>query len=157
MAEEPHIEEETVEDETPETVEEEQPEGDGQLDGDYEPERMIKLRDKLRAQLKAKNEEIQKLKDQKVADSDADAGKLRTENLQLRVALELGIPEKLASRLQGSTREELLEDAADLLDIIAPRKEEPKSQQPRPRLKGGAKPEEEPELSAKDIAANIRL
>lgn len=152
MAEEPHIEEETVEDETPETVDEEQPEDEAKaFDGDYDPSRARKLIDKLRGE----NAELKKQKDAPA--EDPEAGKLRTENLQLRVALELGIPEKLASRLQGSTREELLEDAAELIDIVTPRKEEPKSQQPRPRLKGGAKPEEEPELTGKDIAAKIRL
>jgi len=79
------------------------------------------------------------------------------ENLQLRVALELGIPEKLATRLRGSTREELIEDAGELLDTVSPQKrEEPKSQQPKPRLKGGSQPQEEPELSAKDIVAAAR-
>lgn len=151
MAEEPHIEEETVEDETPETVEEEQPDEDAKpFDGDYDPVRARKLIDKLRGE----NAELKKQKDTPA--EDPETGKLRTENLQLRVALELGIPEKLASRLQGSTREELLEDAADLLDIVSPRKDEPKSQQPRPRLKGGAKPEDEPELTAKDIVAAAR-
>ncbi len=152
MADEPQIEEETVEDETPETVEEEQPEAEPQpFDGEFDAERARRTIDTLRG-------EVRELKKQKDAPAeDPETGKLRTENLQLRVALELGIPEKLASRLRGSTREELLEDAAELIDIVTPRKEEPKSQQPRPRLKGGAKPEEEPELSGKDIAAKIRL
>lgn len=150
MADEPTNEEET---ETVEaTVEfegEPKDEDPKPFDGEYDPKRARRTIDTLR-------EEIRGLKEQKKA-PDPETDKLRTENLQLRVALELGIPEKLASRLRGSTREELIEDAADLLDTVAPRRDEPKTQQPRPRLKGGSQPEEEPELSAKDIAAKIRM
>lgn len=146
MADEPQIEEETVEDETPETVEEEQPEEDANaFEGDYDPARARKLIDKLRGE----NAALKKQKEAPQADPETD--KLRVENLQLRVALELGIPEKLASRLRGSTREELIEDAAELMDTVSPRREEPKSQQPRPRLKGGSRPDAEPEMSADDI------
>lgn len=152
MAEEPQIEEETVEGETPVVVEEEQQEDDAKaFEGEYDPQRARKLIDKLRDE----NAALKKQKEAPQADPETD--KLRVENLQLRVALELGIPEKLASRLRGSTREELIEDAAELMDTVSPRREEPKSQQPRPRLKGGSQPESEPEVSAKDIAAGIRI
>lgn len=151
MADEPQLEEEIVEDSEPQ-IEEEQP-GEEQkpFDGEYDPARARKLIDKLR-------EENAALKKQKEApQEDPEMDSLRVENLQLRVALELGIPEKLATRLRGDTREELIEDAAELMDTVVPRREEPKTQQPRPRLKGGSQPEEEPELSAKDIAAKIRM
>lgn len=152
MAEEPQIEEETVEVETTETVEEEQQDDEAKpFEGEYDPQRARKLIDKLRDE----NAALKKQKEAPQADPESD--KLRVENLQLRVAIELGIPEKLASRLRGSTREELIEDAAELMDTVSPRREEPKSQQPRPRLKGGSQPEEEPEVSAKDIAARLRV
>lgn len=152
MADEP-IEEETVEVETTDAVEDEQQQDEEPkpFEGEYDPQRARKLIDKLREE----NAALKKQKDAPQPDPESD--KLRVENLQLRVALELGIPEKLASRLQGSTREELIEDAAELMDTVAPRKEEPKSQQPRPRLKGGSQPNVEPELSAKDIAAKLRV
>lgn len=152
MADEPTNEEIDTETEEVEEVEDVQGDEDAKpFDGEYDPARARKLIDKLRGE----NAELKKQKEAPA--EDPEAGKLRVENLQLRVALELGIPEKLASRLQGSTREELIEDAASLLDLVAPPKEELKSKQPRARLKGGAKPEEEPELSAKDISASIRL
>lgn len=50
------------------------------------------------------------------------------ENLRLRVALEMNLPEKLAMRLQGETREELLQDAQELMELY---------ETPRP---GGGKP-----------------
>lgn len=152
MADEPQIEEETVEDETPETVEEEQPEAEPQpFDGEFDAERARRTIDTLRG-------EVRELKKQKETPADdPEKGQLSVENLQLRVALETGLTAKQASRLRGATREEMLDDAHELFEAFAPRREEPKSQQPRPRLKGGAKPEEEPELSGKDIAAKIRL
>lgn len=150
MADEPI--EETEEVETTEEVEEEQREDESKpFEGEYDPKRARALIDKLRDE----NAALKKQKDAPGNDPEKDA--LAVENLQLRVALELGIPAKLATRLRGATREELIEDAAELMDTVAPRREEPKSQQPRPRLKGGAQPEEEPELSAKDIASRIRM
>ena len=153
MADEPN-EIETEEPEMGAEVEDEQQEDEQPtpFEGEYDPQRARKLIDKLR-------EENAALKKQKDAPKDdPEKGQLVTENLQLRVALELGIPEKLATRLRGSTREELLEDAADLMDTVNPQKREsPQSQQPRPRLKGGSQPEVEPELSAKDIAAKLRV
>lgn len=151
MADEPQLEEEIVEDSEPQIEDEQQEDEQKPFDGEYDPARARKLIDKLREE----NAALKKQKDAPQEDPERDS--LRVENLQLRVALELGIPEKLATRLRGSTREELIEDAADLMDTVAPRREEPKTQQPRPRLKGGSQPEEEPELSAKDIAAKIRM
>jgi prophage DNA circulation protein len=40
------------------------------------------------------------------------------ENTRLRVGLELSIPEALASRLQGTTEEEIREDAQQLLEVV---------------------------------------
>ena len=143
MADEPI--EETEEVETTDEVAEEQQDDEKQpFEGEYDPQRARKLIDKLR-------DENAELKKQKDTTDDPEKARLEVENLQLKVALELGIPAKLATRLRGTTREELIEDAADLMDTVAPRKEEIKSQQPRPRLKGGTRPDAEPEMSADDI------
>lgn len=143
MADEPIEETEGVE--TTDEVEEEQQEDEQKpFEGEYDPQRARKLIDKLRNENAA-------LKKQKDTPDDPEKARLAVENLQLKVALELGLPAKLATRLQGSTREELIEDAGDLMDTVAPRKEEIKSQQPRPRLKGGSQPDAEPEMSADDI------
>lgn len=149
MADEPIVESQE-EVETAETDENEQQEDKTKsFQGEYDPERARNLIDKLRKE----NNDLRKQKDAPKSDPEKEA--LARENLQLKVAMELGIPEKLATRLQGATREELLEDAADLMDTVAPRK--PKTNRPQPRLKGGSQPEEEPELSAKDIAAGLRI
>lgn len=154
MADEPIVDEADVQDSEPDEAVEDAQSGNEQdgFDGDFDAPRARKLIDKLRGE----NADLKKQKSAPQPDPESD--KLRVENLQLKVALELGIPEKLASRLQGSTREELIEDAADLMDTVSPRKqEEPKSQQPRPRLKGGSQPTVEPELSATDIAKGLRV
>ncbi|UOQ60380.1 hypothetical protein MUN76_15330 [Leucobacter rhizosphaerae] len=153
MADEPQIEETTtIEDSEPQEVTEEQPEESAKpFEGEYDPERARRTIDKLR-------DEVRDLKQKKDAPQpDPEAGKLAVENLQLKVALETGLTAKQAARLRGATREEMLEDAHDLFEAFAPRKEEPKSQQPRPRLKGGSQPETEPETSAKDISASLRV
>lgn len=153
MADEPQIEETTTnEDSAPQEVTEEQPEEDAKpFEGEFDPERARRTIDTLRS-------EVRDLKQKKDAPQvDPEAGKLAVENLQLKVALETGLTVKQAARLRGATREEMLEDAHELFEAFAPRKEEPKSQQPRPRLKGGSQPETEPELSEKDIASKLRV
>lgn len=153
MAEEPQIEETANEGETPEeTVEETQQERESKpFEGEFDPERARRTIDTLRS-------EVRDLKKQKESPAeDPEKGALSLENLQLKVALETGLTVKQAARLKGATREEMLEDAHDLFEAFAPRREEPKSQQPRPRLKGGSKPEVEPEVSPKDVASKLRV
>lgn len=153
MADEPQVEEEAVtgdsvagEAEEAQQVEDEKP-----FEGEFDPERARRTIDKLRGEVK----DLKKQKETPV--DDPEKGALSMENLQLKVALETGLTAKQASRLRGETREEMLEDAHELFEAFAPRKEEPKTNRPAPRLKGGSRPEVEPELSAKDIAAGIRL
>lgn len=149
MVEEPQ--EETVTEDSEPQMDEQPEEGAKPFEGEFDPERARRTIDKLR-------DEVKDLKKQKEAPADdPEKGALSVENLQLKVALETGLTAKQATRLRGSTREEMLEDAADLFETFSPRREEPKSQQPRPRLKGGSQPEVEPEVSPKDIAARLRV
>lgn len=75
-------------------------------------------------------------KDQKITD-------LERNNLRYDVAFDLGLPKQIAMRLQGNTREEMLEDAQQLVDFIAPAKRP--TQKPTEALRGGLEPEKEPE------------
>ncbi|MFD2757098.1 hypothetical protein [Gulosibacter faecalis] len=115
------------------------------FEGDFDPKRARRTIDRLR----------QENKQLKAKPKDAD---VQRENLQLRAALKLGVPESFASRLRGETVEEMIEDAGELLDALgvkggekddtalrAPRRE------PRRRLSGGSQPAKEPEMSADDI------
>lgn len=70
------------------------------------------------------------------------------------VAARLGLPEELVDRLQGSTPEELQEDAERLLAIFTPK--QPKSTKPTPVTpKGGNDPEEDPSPDVKKLADSI--
>lgn len=86
-----------------------------------------------------------------------DVAALRTENLQLKVAGKLGIPQGLASRLRGKTEDEMVEDASELLDELGlggdDEEEKPRTRQPKPKPKprGGSNPSRPQERSADDI------
>lgn len=141
---EPELEEHDEQDDGQEP--EGQQEGDEKgFEGDFDPKRARRTIDRLR----------QENKQLKAKPKDAD---VQRENLQLRAALKLGVPESFASRLRGETVEEMIDDAAELLDALgvksgerddsaqrAPRRE------PRRRLSGGSQPAKEPEMSADDI------
>ena len=56
-----------------------------------------------------------------VDDLTKERDSLAQSNLRYEVAFELGLPRELAKRLQGSTKEEMLADAEDLVALAAPR------------------------------------
>lgn len=65
----------------------------------------------------------------------AENEKLKSENLRQKIALELGLPWKLARRLSGDSEDELREDAADLLKDYKPAekqviRDDPKNKRP---------------------------
>lgn len=68
-------------------------------------------------------------------ESTARIPTLEAENLRLQVALEKGLVGEradLAARLQGSTREELAEDADKLLALLGPAGTDPRAPKPNP-------------------------
>lgn len=119
---------------------------DAGFEGEFDPKRARRTIDRLRGELKAE-------KAKKTAPKDtAESKRLGQENLRLRVALKAGLDDDLADRLRGETEDELLADAQKLLDRFYPEeKEKAKPRQPQTRLKGGAKPNEEPELTADQL------
>lgn len=88
--------------------------------------------------------------------------KMRTEIAEEKAA-DLGprVVKLLAKRLSGKTREELEADADDLLDDIReslpkPEPKVPLSQKPKEALRGGGRPDEEPEeTDPRKLAAKI--
>ncbi|QUW18887.1 hypothetical protein [Agrococcus sp. Marseille-Q4369] len=104
--------------------------------------------------IRKKNRENANLRKRaKAAEDEAAANKgaadkvstLEAENLRLRVALEHGLPLKLAKRLTGTTEEELLEDAQELLELTnGDKRKKPPTDQPKQRLRGGGDPTEAP-------------
>jgi len=75
-------------------------------------------------------------------DSDEKGKKLtalEAENLRLRIAVKHGLPESLVKRLSGTTEEEILQDAEELMELFGGAKKPP-TQQPREQLRGGGDP-----------------
>ena len=59
--------------------------------------------------------------------------KLEAENLRLRIAVKHGLPESLVKRLTGTTEDEILQDAEELMELFGSRT--PPSQQPKEKLR----------------------
>lgn len=68
---------------------------------------------------------------------------LEAENLRLTVGYELQLPHELARRLQGATRDELIEDAKGLIELVGPTPAA--SRKPVEVLRGGGRPDVPPE------------
>ena len=100
------------------------------------------LRDRLKTAEKAATD---------VSEKDRTIGSLQAENLRLTVGYELGLPHKLAARLSGNTREELISDAEELLKLVSPA-----SRKVVEDLRPGSQPEAIPEETDVDkIAARM--
>lgn len=102
-----------------------------------------------RERAKAAEEKAKQAGDFEKRASDAEARLLKYD-----VAFDMGLPKSLANRLQGSTKEELIADAEELLKLVAPSKP---SGKPKPNLRGGSKPSEgDGELSAAEIVKRAK-
>lgn len=135
-----------VEDATQDTTtDEEQESQEDARDDSWDPERAKRKISKVNSENKALRERATKAekKAESVDELQQQTQTLGSENLRLRVGYELGLPMSLALRLQGSTREEMLEDAQQLVELVAPTKRP--TQKPTEALRGGLKPDEEPE------------
>lgn len=132
-------------DETTEPSEPDSQEEPDEKDEKWDPERAKRKIAKLNseaANLRKRLNETPKVDD--VAAKDTRISSLETENLRLAVALDLGLPKEIASRLQGKDRDEMVADAETLLELIAPAKQ-PSTRKPKEALRGGQDPEQEPE------------
>lgn len=123
---------------------------DSGFEGDFDAKRARRTIDRLRRERNSAREAA------KTAKSSPELTKLQAENLRLRVAMKAGLDDDLADRLKGNTEDELLEDAQKLLDRFYPAEKKPlTTRQPKPALRGGSSPDEEPELSADEIAKRV--
>jgi hypothetical protein len=130
-----------AEDNTAEAPELEQVEPEAAWDPKRAKEKIRKLNQEIQS-TKTKLAEAPKPDD--VRAKDAQISELQAATLRYEVALDLGLPKQVASRLQGQTRDEMVADAEQLLELLSPTKA-PASQRPAEHLRGGGQPEREPE------------
>lgn len=132
---EPQETEETEEIEAPEAETETEDDGDG-----FDPE---KAREKLR-KLNSENRNLRKRakeNEDKAKGADEKDGRitsLEAENLRYRIGIKHGLPESLVKRLSGTTEEELLQDAEELMELFGSKK--PPTNRPKETLRGGTDP-----------------
>lgn len=119
------------------------------FDGDFDAKRARRTIDRLRREAKAAKAAAAAASEK----GGPDTAAIQAENLRLKVALKTGLDADLADRLKGSTEDELLEDAQKLLDRFYPDEKKLPTRQPKPRLRGGSDPDDEPELTADDIVS----
>lgn len=134
----PEAEEQTTETET------DAPEAEDK-DEQWDPERAKRKIAKLNseaANLRKRLNEAPKAED--AAAKDKRIIDLESAALRYEVALDLGLPKEIASRLQGKDRDEMVADAEKLLELLAPTKR-PATRKPTEALRGGLEPDKEPE------------
>jgi hypothetical protein len=111
--------------------------------------------DKAREKIRKLNSESKNLRERAVkaeqrAKENAGNGErltaLEAENLRLRIGVKHGLPESLVKRLSGSTEEELLQDAEELMELF--KGKTVPSNQPKERLRGGGDPTAEADPTA---------
>lgn len=136
---------ETTEDTTPDESTESPEDATDDKDESWDPERAKRKIGKVNSENKALRERATKAekKAESVDDLQQQTQTLGSENLRLRVGYELGLPMSLALRLQGETREQMLEDAQQLVELVAPTKRP--TQKPTEALRGGLEPDRDPE------------
>ncbi|WP_458116976.1 hypothetical protein [Arthrobacter sp. D2-10] len=134
--------------EVTEETEAQEAEGTEEDDTEEETVDVEKVRDKLRKL----NSEARKLRErtksaeEKAKDAegkDTRITSLEAENLRLRVGVKHGLPEALIKRLSGTTEEEILKDAEDLMELFGSKK--PPTNRPKEKLRGGGDPTGEPD------------
>lgn len=118
-----------------------------------------RARDKIRkANAEARNlrERLAQAEKQKQDTESAGSERvtaLEANLLRLRVALKHGLPESIAKRLSGTTEEELLADAEELMDLFGSKK--PPTQQPKERLRGGGDPTQPADVDIDEMVKRV--
>lgn len=112
----------------------------------FDPARALKkLRKQNReiAALRARTKEAEEKVTTTEADKDKEISALQSELLKERIGRKTGLPEEIVTRLQGDTEEEMLKDAESFLELF--QTSSPPSSRPKEKLRGGSKPDSEPE------------
>lgn len=108
--------------------------------------------EKAREKIRKINSEARKLRERTKAaeekakgseEKDSRLTALEAENLRLRVGVKHGLPEALIKRLSGTSEEEILKDAEELMELFGSKK--PPTNRPKENLRGGTDPTENAE------------
>lgn len=130
-----------AEQDAPEADEHDEPDWRKDFDADKAADRIRKLQSEaknLRTRAKEAEEKAKGADEKDKALSEREATILRYE-----VGYDLGLPKELVNRLRGATRDELIEDAKSLLELVkTPTRT---TRKPVEALRGGGEPEQEPE------------
>jgi hypothetical protein len=133
MPEENEVPDEEQAPQEPEEGNEEQPtepEDDG-----FDPEKAREKIRKINSENRTLRERAKKAetKAQEAEGKGEQLTKLEAENMRLRIAVKHGLPESLVKRLSGTTEEEILQDAEELMELVGGRK--PPTQQSKEKLR----------------------
>lgn len=124
-------------------------------DDGFDPE---KAREKIR-KINSENRNLRKraadaeAKAQGVSDKEKTITAQEAEIMRLRVAVKHGLPEKLVSRLTGSTEEEILQDAEELMELFGSRT--PPSQRPKEKLRSPGDPSGSADINVDEVVQRV--
>lgn len=118
--------------------------------------------DKAREKIRKINSENKNLRqraaeaEKKAEGADENAKKLtalEADNMRLRVAVKHGLPESLVKRLTGTTEEEILQDAEELMELFGSKK--PPTQQPKEKLRSPGDPSVDAEIDVEKVVQRV--
>lgn len=138
-----------------ETSEDAAEESNSADDDGFDPE---KAREKIR-KINSENRNLRKRAadaEAKSKGADENAKKvpaLEAENMRLRVAVKHGLPESLVKRLTGTTEEEILQDAEELMELFGSKK--PPTQQPKEKLRSPGDPSGDAEIDVEKVVQRV--
>lgn len=142
----PQVAEEPVEEVETDAPEAEAEKTEDDWRKDFDPEKAGARIRKLQNEAKNLRERAKSAEEKAagVTEKDSRIGELESTVLRYEVGYELGLPAPLVDRLKGSTRDELIDDAKSLLDLVGTPKASPGSK-PMEALRGGGRPDAAPE------------
>lgn len=142
----PEAQEASQEQQAPQQTETQQPNSAApqeEAEQAWDPERAMEKIRKINSENKALRERASKAEEQarSLPELQQQVASLESQTMRLQVGYELGLPINLATRLQGSTRDELVADAEALVSLVSsPTKPAPASARPVEALRPGATP-----------------
>lgn len=139
----------------PEEVVEQEPEEPDSEDEGFDAD---KAREKIR-KINSENRNLRKRaadaeeKAQAADDKDKTISAQEAEIMRLRVAVKHGLPEQLVKRLTGTTEEEILQDAEELMELFGSRK--PPTQRPKESLRSPGDPAGSAEVDVEKVVQRV--